>query len=334
MKLKVKSNRRGVKLRGEAIGSETLIYTEAECIKDGCDETLFSLSYEKKKKGYEFEYYVGTARPIKEVLSSPLPLEYFEPMLVSFLDLAKACDANSLTHQRVCFDDEYIFFDPVRYSLRFVYMPVRGATERISSPLKALEHLAQRVQLKDADAQELADSVLDYVMRSPIFSWPEYEAFLREQGVLDRGESGPRDTSLLGERTTTRIDCRDEYGFDFMDVSEEEPLSPVPSVSSVQNAQPKRQFSLMRMLDGMEWPLKHGLNVVGSSATCDVRLEGIEGVSRRHAEILVANDVCQITDLNSTNGLKVNGVSLTPGKPVTLEEGDTIHIARMQLTVV
>ena len=331
MKLKVKSNRRGVKLKGETTGSEDLIYSEAECIKAGCDETLFALSYEKKKKGYEFEYYVGTARPIKEVLSSPLALEYFEPMLVSFLDLAKACDSNGLTYQRVCFDDEYIFFDPVRYSLRFAYMPVRGATERIFSPLHALEHLAQRVKLKDEDAQELAASVLDYVMRSAIFSWPEYETFLHEHGVLDRSESNPRDTSLLEERATTRIDCRDSYGFDFMDAPEEVPVD-AHEPSTRMPAQ-QRTFTLVRMLDGMEWPLKHGINVIGSSAASDVQLEGIEGVSRRHAEILVSNDACQITDLNSTNGLKVNGIKLAPNKPVTLQEGDIIHIARMQLTV-
>lgn len=333
MKLKVKSNRRGVKLTGEAGGSETLIYAEAECVKGGCDETLFALSYEQKKKGYEFEYYVGTARPIKEVLSAPIPLEYFEPMLVSFLELAQACDANGLTHQRVCFEEEFIFFDPVRYSLRFVYMPVRGATERISSPLKALEHLAQRVQLKDADAQQLADDVLDYVMRSAIFSWPEYEVFLREHGVLDRGDASPRDTSLLEARVTSRIDCRDMYGFDFMATSEEA-SSRAPLEASTQSVQPRHQFALMRMLDGAEWPLKHGINVIGSSSTCDVRLEGIEGVSRRHAELLVSNDACQITDLNSTNGIQLNGIRLNPNRPVTLEKGDIIHIARMQLTLI
>lgn len=331
MKLKVKSNRRGVKLRGETTGSEELLYSEAECIKAGCDETLFTLSYEKRKKGYEFEYYVGTARPLKEVLSGPIPLEYFEPMLISFLDLAQACDANGLTSQRVCFDEEYIFFDPVRYSLRFVYIPVRGATERISSPLKALEHLAQRVKLKDAHAQQLADNVLDYVMRNAIFSWPDYEDFLRGQGVLDRNDVVAHDTSLLESRTTTRIDCRDLYGYDFMSTEETAPASAKEPERAPVAA--SRRFVLVRMLDGAEWPLKHGINVIGSAADCDVCLEGVEGVSRCHAEILVASDACQIADLGSTNGTHVNGTHLAPNRPVVLHEGDTIHIARIQLTV-
>lgn len=215
MKLKLRSHRRGLRLKGETVGLETLIYAEAECIKGGCDETLLSMTYIKKKKGYELEYFVGTARPIAEVLSAPLSLEYFESMLISFLELAKACDANGLTHQRVCFHDECIFFDPACYSLRFVYMPVRGATERISSPLEALEHLAQRVQLLDADAQRLAESVLDHVMRSAIFSWPEYEAFLREQGVLSRNSAGPQTAPTRETCPTPRIDRRTLYGYDF-----------------------------------------------------------------------------------------------------------------------
>ncbi len=343
MKLKVKSNRRGVKLTGEASGAEELIYSEAECVKSGCDETLFTFSYAQRKKGYAFEYFVGTARPIREVLSAPIPREYFEPMLVSFLDLAQACDAKGLTCQRVSFEEEHIFFDPVRYSLRFAYMPVRGATERISSPLKALENLTLRARFHDEEAQQLADRVLDHVRRSPIFSWPEYEAFLREQGVLDKPEAEARDTSLLNGRATARIDCRDSYGFDFMSAQQVQAAAPKPAAHpacstaarphAVQKAAPPRAFKLVRLLDGAEWPLKQGINIIGSAADADVRLEGVEGVSRRHAEVLVASDACQITDLHSTNGVQVNGARLKPGVPRVISEDDAIRIARMQLMI-
>lgn len=340
MKLKVKSNRRGVTLKGETAAAEELLYSEAECVKSGCDETLLTFSYEQKKKGYAFEYYVGTARPIREVLSMPLPREYFEPMLISFLDLARTCDMKGLSVQRVSFEEEHIFFDPARYSLRFVYMPVRGVTERISSPLEALEELTKRARFDDEGARGLADRVLDHVRRSAIFSWIEYETFLREQGVLDKPDGDVRDTSLLDGRTTTRIDCRDSYGFDFMSeqatsavqISQPAQAPVIPRASQMQPAacqEPK----LVRMLDGVEWPLKPGSNVIGAAQECDICLEGVEGISRQHAALQVGAHGCQIMDLNSTNGVTVDGKRIPPGAPVALERGSRIHIARMQLTL-
>ena len=82
----------------------------------------------------------------------------------------------------------------------------------------------------------------------------------------------------------------------------------------------------------IDWP-KQGINIIGSAADADVRLEGVEGVSRRHAEVLVASDACQITDLHSTNGVQVNGARLKPGVPRVISEDDAIRIARMQLMI-
>ena len=46
--------------------------------------------------------------------------------------------------------------------------------------------------------------------------------------------------------------------------------------------------------------------IVGRGPECDVRLS-VENVSRRHARVLFRNEEYHIEDLNSTNGLYVNG---------------------------
>jgi pSer/pThr/pTyr-binding forkhead associated (FHA) protein len=57
------------------------------------------------------------------------------------------------------------------------------------------------------------------------------------------------------------------------------------------------------------------------------------GVSRRHATIHREETGYYITDLNSTNGTRVNGRRLLPNKPCRLSSGDIISLGRLSLLV-
>lgn len=184
MKVKMKQTRQGILLKGESTAREDLLYAEAECVRAGRIESFFPLSYHAKGKGYAFDYFLGTARPLKDVLKAPLPADRFNAMLLSFLRVAQACDAHGLSLQRVFFDEGFLLFDPACYGLRFVYAPVRGTNRSLGDPLPALALLAQRARLSDNASRALAFAVLDYARRSPVFSWPEYEGLLREHRIL------------------------------------------------------------------------------------------------------------------------------------------------------
>jgi ABC-type multidrug transport system ATPase subunit/CRP-like cAMP-binding protein len=67
--------------------------------------------------------------------------------------------------------------------------------------------------------------------------------------------------------------------------------------------------------------------VIGRAETCDIMLDH-PGVSRTHAIIQCVGDVCQITDLNSTNGTFVNGERIQTS---VLRDGDQIWIAGIQI---
>ncbi len=57
------------------------------------------------------------------------------------------------------------------------------------------------------------------------------------------------------------------------------------------------------------------------------------GVSRRHALIHREEDGYYITDLNSTNGTRINGRRLLPNTPCRLSSGDIVRLGRLNLLV-
>jgi pSer/pThr/pTyr-binding forkhead associated (FHA) protein len=57
------------------------------------------------------------------------------------------------------------------------------------------------------------------------------------------------------------------------------------------------------------------------------------GVSRRHARLLRDNRAIYLSDLNSTNGTKLNGESLAAGLEKRLRDGDEIQLAKLKLFV-
>jgi pSer/pThr/pTyr-binding forkhead associated (FHA) protein len=71
----------------------------------------------------------------------------------------------------------------------------------------------------------------------------------------------------------------------------------------------------------------HGA-VLGRSRDCDIMLANPE-VSRRHAEIAPSESGWTITDLGSTNGVRVNGRRIT--SPQMLAAGDVIELGNAEV---
>lgn len=69
---------------------------------------------------------------------------------------------------------------------------------------------------------------------------------------------------------------------------------------------------------------------IGREAGVEVLLEQKQ-VSRRHAAIHCTSTECQIVDLKSANGTRVNGQKLAPQAPVVLKRGDSIQISDFNL---
>ena len=81
----------------------------------------------------------------------------------------------------------------------------------------------------------------------------------------------------------------------------------------------------MLLAEGKRFAVGAGGASIGRSRECDIVL-GDSNVSRRHAEIRPRGDGWTITDLGSTNGVKVNGRALRPNEPQPIGPGDALDV--------
>lgn len=77
-----------------------------------------------------------------------------------------------------------------------------------------------------------------------------------------------------------------------------------------------------------EFDLPRGATILGRSSDCHVTIED-PLVSRHHARIVLDGDRVVVYDLNSRNGVKVNGVQVKD--PVELRDGDRVRIGTQEL---
>ena len=94
-------------------------------------------------------------------------------------------------------------------------------------------------------------------------------------------------------------------------------------------ARTARAGRAMVVAEGKRMPVGPGGAVIGRSRECDIVLQD-SNVSRRHAEIRpTGGDGWTITDLGSTNGVKVNGLRIANATP--LKPGDQIAVGTVDV---
>jgi pSer/pThr/pTyr-binding forkhead associated (FHA) protein len=79
--------------------------------------------------------------------------------------------------------------------------------------------------------------------------------------------------------------------------------------------------------DGQQRTVDNRRTLIGRSKECDVQLAD-PNASRRHAELRLEGAAYWIVDLDSTNGIEVNGRRLRRAK---LEDGDRVTIGSTQI---
>jgi pSer/pThr/pTyr-binding forkhead associated (FHA) protein len=82
--------------------------------------------------------------------------------------------------------------------------------------------------------------------------------------------------------------------------------------------------------EGQNVELRRGTLVVGRSSSCHLVLED-SMVSRRHAELIVAEDAVTVRDLGSVNGLYVNARRVEGSQ--RMKEGDTLQIGQREFVL-
>ncbi|HZU82311.1 MAG TPA: FHA domain-containing protein [Polyangiaceae bacterium] len=77
-----------------------------------------------------------------------------------------------------------------------------------------------------------------------------------------------------------------------------------------------------------EFDLQPGTTIIGRSPDCNLTIED-PLVSRQHARIVIDSDGAWVEDLNSRNGVRVNGVIVR--EPTVLRDGDRVRVGTQDL---
>src|SRR5439155_6845565 len=112
-----------------------------------------------------------------------------------------------------------------------------------------------------------------------------------------------------------------------------------PSATMIYRPQPPTQAATPEELgvgrelvtlsvDGRKHEVTKQRTVIGRSRECDVQIED-PSASRRHAEVRQEGTAYWIVDLDSTNGLEVNGMRTKRSK---LQNGDRITIGSTEIS--
>jgi hypothetical protein len=86
-----------------------------------------------------------------------------------------------------------------------------------------------------------------------------------------------------------------------------------------------RRGRAILVAEGKRYAVGPGGATIGRSRDCDIVLND-SNVSRRHAELRPRGDGWTVTDLGSTNGVRVNGRDVRPNEPEPLNAGDRLDV--------
>ena len=93
-------------------------------------------------------------------------------------------------------------------------------------------------------------------------------------------------------------------------------------------------INLRRMLDfyvSESYPISRDV-CIGRDSKCGISIDD-PFMSQRHAEIIVRDGVCYISDMGSTNGTFINGNELS-GEPLELLNGDKLQVGQLSFIFV
>ena len=93
----------------------------------------------------------------------------------------------------------------------------------------------------------------------------------------------------------------------------------------LQDSRSARRGRAVLLAEGKRYAVGPGGATIGRSRECDIVL-GDTNVSRRHAELRPLGDGWAITDLGSTNGVRVNGRDVRANEPHALNAGDRVEV--------
>ena len=205
------------------------------------------------------------------------------------------------------------------------------SVSRVYVPNEYLLYLApaDREQFRgyeDSLLTELADYLAEHARREGYALLSTPRVVMDEDGDLELGEFGIATRMVQPRQAAPRPGAAAADAFGQGDPGATRVYRPSESGAPAPDRNPRRRATLA--VAGRKHELGKPQIVLGRSRECDIAINDAN-VSRRHAEIRHENGSFWIVDLNSTNGVEVNGKRIDRAQ---LEHSDRIVLGQTELT--
>lgn len=306
-----------------------LDYVDASIIADGIPP-FARCKYRVRRSQTTLTYVLGRCdTPLNKCFAGSLDFPQIARMLTDFLDMAVACETNSLSMQRVMFDPTRIFCDKGTGALMFIFVPSRSFIDVNHDVRSTLLYLCRQAKTLHRDDAAILKDVEDGLLRSAMFTSVDYRSILQRVGILRSGD----DLQGFGSASGASISFSDSqpiddhtasFGFDFVQEQTTQQDALLGAQLNEDRSSKPISFSLIRQGTGTGWKLTEGVYTVGRAENCSIVLDGSDGVSRIHATFKVSDSEITVRDEGSTNGVIVNGERIDPDHDTTLEPEDIV----------
>ena len=174
---------------------------------------------------------------------------------------------------------------------------------------------------EDSLCEELQDYLAEHARRERYVLLTAPQVRLETDADLAMGEFGIATRLVRGPREPDGVPARGPVGATMV-YAAREPVVAEPVVEDE-----PRELALLSF-GGEQYTLPAHAVVIGRSKDCDIRLTD-PNVSRRHAEIRPDGDGYVVVDLDSTNGIEVDGRRV---KELTLADGDRFTLGTTEVS--
>lgn len=276
--------------------------------------------------------------PLDKLLQQSLDLPTLSQILASFAGLVECSEFYSLSLQRVMLDPAKIYCNRLTGALTFIYVPSRAFVDVENDIRGTLVYVCRTAKPLHRSFRDVLARIEDNILRSAMFTAVDYRRLLRSLN-LDSAMSNQSTPAQGAQHNTTTFlneSRASSFGFDFVQEQERAQEAAMeaarieaafsPSTSGVGTHQ--SAVIITHVGSGASWSLGEGAYTIGRAPESSIVLGDVDGVSRRHATLIVNGGATTIRDENSTNGIKVNGSRIPPMVEVPIQPGDMILIGR------
>lgn len=302
-------------------------------------------------KSKKLKYEIPNCTSIADYISSGIDKHTFYRLLLKFVDVIYAVRSNQLNINNLCLDLNYIFYDNISGEIYFIYRPVINNREFVNINKFLYDFVLLAKPLYEDDFKKTFISFLNENVGFDVSNYLNfiqkiYPELIEQSGKLNINQNALQilddceDTVLLNnyagvpknEDDTVLLSEKEfivsQQFKNYNDLDMTQPLCGCEDTIVLDNScvMPiKAQLIVQR--NGAHVDISSNKFCIGKDNNCcDLVLDN-PNISRNHITITFNGSDYFVTDNNSTNGTKLNGVILQAGVATKLENYDRLLLA-------